>query len=397
MEKDIGGGFKFGRVPTIAFAALTASNNEALGQEKSRHLWQALKAEGYLDVKGDLTAKFKPDDLYFELQVPNDYQALENEIIDRLRSFMFAGRIKDVRGRTAVTYNKRVELNPDFKALWDKISQKTRFAIHFDTQQLVNLASHKLKNMPVVKPVTLTIGHTQGKLTNAGFGSDRQISTPKERYVSSHEVLPDLVGILQERTYLTRDTLLTIIRNCNRLEEFKANPQGFITETAKQIKNALDELLVDGIRYEKLGGEHYKMELFNEPELETYLDRSYQVLHGNQGSQVQTPYDYIECDSQIERKTAHALDGADNVKFFCKLPRWFTITTPVGDYNPDWAVVLEADQKIYLIRETKTTHDSNKRRVEENLKILCGEAHFKALDNVDYRVATTVAEVVSIS
>ena len=344
-----------------------------------------------------MTAKFKPDDLYFELQVPSDFQSIENEIIDRLRGFMFAGRVKDARGRTTVTYNKRVELNPDFKALWDKISQKTRYAIHFDTQQLVNLASHKLKNMPVVKPVTLTVGHTQTKLTNAGFGSDRQISTPKERYVSSHETLPDLVGILQERTDLTRDTLLTIIRNCNRLGEFKTNPQGFITESAKQIKKALDELLVDGIRYEKLGGEHYKMELFDEPELETYLDRSYQVLHGNQGSPVQTPYDYIECDSQIERKTAHALDGAENVKFFCKLPRWFTIPTPVGEYNPDWAVVLEEDRKVYLIRETKTTHDSNKRRVEENLKILCGEAHFKALGDVDYRVATSVAEVVSSS
>ncbi|WP_197703501.1 restriction endonuclease [Halomonas sp. hl-4] len=291
----------------------------------------------------------------------------------------------------------RACIRPDFKALWDKISQKTRYAIHFDTQQLINLASHKLKNMPVVKPVTLTIGHTQTKLTNAGFGSDRQISTPKELYISSHDVLPDLIGVLQERTYLTRDTLLTIIRNCKRLGEFKTNPQGFITESAKQIKKALDGLLVDGIRYEKLGGERYKMELFDEPELETYLDRSYQVLHGNQGSQVQTPYNYIECDSQIERKTAHALDGAENVKFFCKLPRWFTIPTPVGEYNPDWAVVLEEDRKVYLIRETKTTHDSDKRRLEENLKILCGEAHFKALDDVDYRVATSVDEVISIS
>lgn len=396
MEKDIGGGFKFGRVPAIAFAPLAINDTETLGQEKSRHLWQALKAEGYLDGKGDLTARFQPDDMYFQLQVPQEYQPLENEIIDRLRSFMFAGRVQDARKRTAVTYNKRVELNPDFKALWDKISQKTRYSIRFDTQQLIDLASHKLKNMPVVKPVTLTIDHTQAKLTDAGFGSDRQISTTKERYVSSHEVLPDLIGALQERTHLTRGTVLTIIKNCKRLSEFKANPQGFITEAARQIQKALDELLVDGIRYEKLAGEHYKMELFNEPELETYLDRSYQVQHGHQGDQVQTPYDYIECDSHIERITAQALDGADNIKFFCKLPRWFTIPTPVGDYNPDWAVVLEEDRKVYLIRETKTTHDSDKRRLEENLKIMCGEAHFAALGDVDYKVATTVAEVTAI-
>ncbi len=396
MEKDIGGGFKFGRVPAIAFAPLVINDAETLGQEKSRHLWQALKAEGYLDQKGDLTARFQPDDMYFQLQVPQEYQPLENEIIDRLRSFMFAGRVQDARKRTAVTYNKRVELNPDFRALWDKISQKTRYSICFDTQQLIDLASHKLQNMPVVKPVTLTIDHTQAKLTDAGFGSDRQISTTKEQYVSSHEVLPDLIGALQERTHLTRGTVLTVIRNCKRLGEFKANPQGFITEAARQIQKALDELLVDGIRYEKLAGEHYKMELFNEPELETYLDRSYQVQHGNQDDQVQTPYDYIECDSHIELITAQALDGADNIKFFCKLPRWFTIPTPIGDYNPDWAVVLEEDRKVYLVRETKTTHDSDKRRLEENLKILCGEAHFEALGGVDYKVAASVAEVTAV-
>jgi type III restriction enzyme len=308
---------------------------------------------------------------------------------------MFDGRIQDARNRTPVSYNKRVELNPDFQALWERISQKTRYSIEFSTQQLIDLASHKLNNMPFVKPVTLTIDHHQAKLTEAGFGSARMISTTKERYVSSHQALPDLIGALQDRTQLTRGTLLDIIKRCHRLSEFKNNPQGFIAETSKQIHKALDELLVDGIRYQKLAGENYEMALFDEPELEAYLDRSYEVKYGNQGKQVQTPYDFIEYDSHIEHMTAQTLDGADNVKFFCKLPRWFTIPTPVGDYNPDWAVVLDDDEKVYLIRETKTTHDGDKRRLEENLKILCGQAHFKALDGVNFRVATSVAEVTS--
>ena len=403
MEKDIGGGFKFGRVPAIAFAPLALNETESLGQEKSKQLWQALKSEGYLDAKGDITNKFQPDDLHFQLSVPLAYQSLESEIVDKLRSFMFAGRVKDARQRAPVTYNKRVELNPDFKALWEKISQKTRYAIAFDTQELVDLASHKLQTMPAIPPVSLLIEHTQAQLTDAGVGAERQVQTPKARYVTSHTELPDLLGALQVQTELTRITLLEIIKrfasNSGRLSEFKGNPQGFITEASKQIHKALDELLVDGIRYEKLAGEHFKMELFDEPELEAYLDRAYHVQHQIQktelGEHVQTPYDYIEYDSHIEKQTAHALDGAENVKFFCKLPRWFKIPTPVGDYNPDWAVVLEEDKKLYLIRETKTTHDSDKRRIEENLKILCGEAHFKALDGVDYRVATSVAEVVS--
>ncbi|KEA62577.1 Type III restriction enzyme, res subunit:DEAD/DEAH box helicase, N-terminal [Marinobacterium lacunae] len=395
MEKDIGGGFKFGRVPSIAFASLQLEGEAPLGQERSKQLWHLLKDVGYLDAKGDITAMFQPDDLLFKLQVPDEYAPLEQDIVERLRSFMFAGRIQDNRKRVQVAYNKRVELNPDFEALWQRISQKTRYSIAFDTRQLIDLASHKLQTMPPVKAVALTIEQTQATLTDAGVGAERKIQIPKTRYIHSHETLPDLLGILQEQTELTRATLFEIIKRCNRLQEFKDNPQGFITAASQEIHKALSELLVDGIKYQKLDGEQYKMELFNEPELEAYLERAYQVQHGEVGGQIQTPYDYIEYDSIIELKTAQALDGAENVKFYCKLPRWFKIPTPVGDYNPDWAVVLEDDKKVYLIRETKTTHDADKRRKEENLKIQCGEAHFKALGGVDYAVATSVAEVVA--
>jgi type III restriction enzyme len=397
MEKDIGGGFKFGRVPAIAFATLAVSDQVALGQENSKQLWQQLKAEGYLDAKGDITAKFTPDELYFNLTLPAQYQPLENDIIDKLRSFMFAGRVQDARKRTPVTYNKRVELNPDFNVLWDKISQKTRYRIAFSTDELIGLAVNKIHTMPAVAPVSLTIDHTQAKLTEAGVGAERQIQTTRARYISSHDTLPDLLSALQAQTELTRTTLFDIIKRCNRLGEFKTNPQGFIFEVTKQIHKALDELLVDGIRYEKIAGEHYSMELFNEPELEVYLDRVYQVQHAEAGGTVQTPYDYIEYDSHIEHQTARSLDGADNVKFFCKLPRWFTIPTPVGDYNPDWAVVLEDDKKVYLIRETKSTHDTDKRRLEENLKLIGGTAHCIVVGDVDYRVAISAKEGVSLN
>lgn len=396
MENDIGGGFKFGRVPAIAFAPLALNDTESLGQEKSKQLWQALKAEGYLDSSGDITSKFQPRDLHFQLQVPSDYTPLESAITDKLRSFMFAGRIKNERQRKSVRYNKRVELNPSFQELWEKISQKTKYLIEFDTQQLIDLASHNLNNMPVVKPVSLTIDHTQASLTDAGFNAERQIQSTKARYISSHAVLPNLLTELQERTQLTRSSLMAMIKRCERLGEFKVNPQGFITEAAKQIKLALDALLIDGIRYEKLAGENYSMKLFDMPELEAFIDKAYTVKHAEDAEYVQTPYDYIEYDSDIEHKTAYALDGAENVRFFCKLPRWFKIPTPIGDYNPDWAVVLEDDKKVFLIRETKTTHERSKRREEENFKIDCGEAHFKAIEGVDYRVAITPAEVTAV-
>lgn len=395
MEKDIGGGFKFGRVPSIAFATLSGTDSKALGQERSKQLWHGLKQEGYINGKGDIEPKFRPDDLYFELKLPIEYQPMESEIIDKLRSYMFAGRVQNERKRVPINFDKNIYLNPDFEALWEKIRQKTRYSIQFKTEQLVDLAAHKLQTMPVVPPVSITVDQTQASVTDAGVGVDRVVQAPRARYITSHAQLPDLLSALQNRTDLTRTTLLAIIKKGARLGEFKTNPQAFITQTALEINKALTELLVDGIRYQKIADEHYKMERFDESELEAYLDKAYKIQHADKAKFVQTPYDYIQYDSDIEHRTAHALDGAENVKFFCKLPRWFTIPTPVGEYNPDWAVVLEDDKKVYLIRETKTTHETEKRRLEENLKILCGTAHFKALDNVDYEVATTVAEVLS--
>ena len=394
MEKDIGGGFKFGRVPLIAFAPLAEDKQEALGQERSGQLWQSLQVGGYLNEKGDITQQFTPEMKGFRLELPAEFEALHHQVVDTLKSYLFAGRVQDNRKRQQITYNKRVELNPDFQALWEKIRHKTRYAIEFETDVLIGKSVEKIKAMPDVKPVLLQVDHTQAKLTEAGFGAERQVQTPKSRYLIAHELLPDILGFLQQQTELTRSTLLDILKQCGRLAEFKANPQGFMSAVSRQIHKAMDELLVEGIRYEKLEGQSYEMALFDQPELEAYLDRAYQVQHGEAAEFAQTPYDHVEVDSSIELETAQALDGAENVRFFCKLPRWFKVTTPVGDYNPDWAIVLEEDEKVYLIRETKTTHDSDKRRMKENLKILCGQAHFKALDGVDYRVATSVAEVV---
>ncbi len=168
------------------------------------------------------------------------------------------------------------------------------------------------------------------------------------------------------------------------------NPQAFMTETAKLINRALQEMVVDGIKYEHLQGQHYEMRLFEEGEIEEYLSKLYKI----QSQDNRTPYDYILFDSEVEKEIAEKLDTNENVKFFCKLPRWFLIPTPLGKYNPDWAIVLERDEKLYLVRESKSTHDRDKRRDTENRKIDCGNAHFDAL-GVNYKVATNIQEVLA--
>ncbi|MCE9527934.1 MAG: hypothetical protein K8R36_17980 [Planctomycetales bacterium] len=121
-----------------------------------------------------------------------------------------------------------------------------------------------------------------------------------------------------------------------------------------------------------------------------YLSRRYEV----QSCDDRTSYEFISFDSEGEKDIAEKLDSNEAVKFFCKLHDWFVVPTSLGNYNPDWAVVLQLDSKLYVIREPKDTHDRDKRRDIENRKIACGRAHFDALD-VDYEVATKIQEVLT--
>jgi type III restriction enzyme len=132
------------------------------------------------------------------------------------------------------------------------------------------------------------------------------------------------------------------------------------------------------------------MRLFEASEIEYYLDNLYKV----QSQDNRTPYDYIEYDSDLERDIASKLDSNENVKFFCKLPSWFVVKTPLGEYNPDWAVVVENDKKLYLIRETKSTLEKDERRELENYKIDCGKAHFRSI-GVNFKDATNIYEVLT--
>jgi type III restriction enzyme len=166
-----------------------------------------------------------------------------------------------------------------------------------------------------------------------------------------------------------------------------------MTEVTKLISRSLHELIVDGIKYEPIPGQFFEMRLFEQNEVEEYLDRCYHVeqqTKNDEGATVpKNPYEWIPFDSDVEKQIAERLDSEEGVKFFCKLPRWFRVATPLGDYNPDWALVHEHNGKLYLVRETKSTLERDKRRESENKKVDCGKAHFEAL-GVPFEVATTI-------
>lgn len=385
---DPSGGFKFGRVSKLAFTPLlSADGSRYLTQEESAQLWQHIEQQGFIDKNGDFTTSFRPERSGFALSLPYAFTGLEEPVLARLKKFLPREFAKDARTKRSVAYNKRVELNPDFQALWQKISQRTRYSVEFETETLVAKAAEKIRQMADIKAVQIEITKRDLEIREAGVGGGR-ITSSRSYIVGNHQPLPDILAFLQRETELTRGALARILKESGRLQDFAVNPQSFMTESAKMINRALNELIIDGIKYEPMPGQCYEMRLFEEKEVEEYLSRLYEV----QSQDDRTPYSYIPFDSSVEEDVAKLLDGDEKVKFFCKLPRWFKVATPLGDYNPDWAVVVEDSQKLYLVRETKGSLDRDKRRESENKKVDCGKAHFAAL-GVNFKDATTIFEV----
>lgn len=188
--------------------------------------------------------------------------------------------------------------------------------------------------------------------------------------------LPDVLTDLQDRTQLTRKSLVRILTECGRLNDFKRNPQAFI-EIAGEVINRTKRLaLVDGIKYQQIGAEsYYAQELFQQEELMGYLRNMLKDA-------TKSVFEHVVYDSGgVERTFAEQLEKNESVKIYAKLPAWFKVPTPLGTYNPDWAVLVEVsgEERLYFVVETKGSLFTDDLRDNEAAKIACGEAHFKAL------------------
>jgi type III restriction enzyme len=227
-----------------------------------------------------------------------------------------------------------------------------------------------------------------GKLNVVKGGVDAQlIGAGTETIWVPTRALPDVLAYLQNETELTRSTLVRILRESGRLAEIFANPQRFLDQVAAILKFELHRLLVDGIKYEKIVGRaadaEWEQLLFKNEELVNFLTAQ---------PVTKAPYEYVVYDSEVERAFAQGLESRDDIRLFMKLPDWFKVDTPLGGYNPDWAILKQESETIYLVRETKGTKDFLKLRTSEADKVRCGKAHFDAL-GVPFEVAVTAAEI----
>ncbi len=332
---------------------------------------------------------FGPKNPHFELRIDDSYSDIKADIIDEMQRYIFKNRAVDVRDRRELKFKKEVHLSEDFKALWDKIKHRTRYRVTFDTEALIKRAVERIKELEEIKPIRIAMTRVDVDITDAGVSTDRKLEE-KSREAGGVKVLPDLLAYLQKQTELTRHTLVEILKSSGRLKEFHINPQQFMALTAQEISRALHDLMLEGIQYEKIANHYWEMSRIEDEAEEgivRYLNNLYEVQNPEK-----CLFDQMEYDSEVEKQFAKDLDNNEYVRLFVKLPSWFKIDTPIGPYNPDWAFVTRRDEKLYFVRETKSTLETRERRMKENLKIRCSERHFDTID-VDYNVVTKLAEV----
>ena len=368
------------------------------GQEKllgfagSKSIWEELLKRGFLDTEGRVTANYRPEIKGFTLGPVPDFFWPEADIMRIMGNSKVDRFIKQQRKRKTRTLNKELYANPEFEEFWRTISQRTTYRVALNRDEIIKESVKKIQSEQPIQSLRVQVTKAGVKLVRGGTKTS-ETSTRAAELTGSYQ-LPDIITELQEATSLTRKTLVDVLVASNKLGEFISNPNDFISMVKRNLQNVLAAAVVEGLQYEKIGGYVYELRELQKDGMEErdlFIDRLYEVKNKQK-----TDFDLIQIDSEgvdaPERQFAELLDSREDVKLFMKLPDKFKIDTPVGNYNPDWAIIKQIDGKdhIYMIRETKGTLDESKRRPTENAKIKAAKKHFDAIgikaDSVDYAV-----------
>ena len=294
----------------------------------------------------------------------------------------FGGRIKNHDNRRVVRFQKSRALDPAFRELWDKIKHKTTYRVAIDTEKLVTEAANELAQVTISKPHIADTKTLIDSMNNDSGFMVRETGFNTYAACQTEVKIPNLLADIQYRTQMTRRVIFDVLDQAGMFEQMAINPQQVIDETAQAINRVKQRLAVDGVKYHRTG-EHYDMTLFENDELQTYLyDAAMKSGAIAVTDQTKTIYDYVAVDSEVEREFMQSLEDNADVKFYIKLPGWFKIDTPVGKYNPHWAVAFDGDRRIYFVAETKGSDDvhDNHLSANERSKITAARQHFTEID-----------------
>ena len=383
---------KMGATPEQAAAAIvgitstiTTVEERTITHEDAAELMQHFEKKGYISSTGQIKDTMKVALKNGTLDLPQKYEAARQRFEQIIAATDRKPPIRDASRDVVVRLNKQVMLSPEFMELWRKIKQKTTYRVSIDSEQLIEKCVKDLNRMPPIPKARIITQTADIQVEKEGVSHvEREMRTID--IADSYQYLPDIVTSISDATLLTPETVTKILTQSGRLKDFLNNPEAFLEKATEIIRDNRHALAIDGISYIKLDGqEYYVQEVFDSTELMANLDRNaVKVEH--------SVYDYVVYDSSsVERPFALALDHDPDVKMFFKIPSRFKIDTPIGTYNPDWAVYLmkNGEEKLYFVLETKGSERFAELRDVEQLKISCGKKHFAALGNgIEMQVAT---------
>jgi type III restriction enzyme len=381
LQKEIADetGIRFGIVETHQFAGITATGANGqpapLGYDQSKVLWDHLKTAGLLDAKGKVQDALRTALKNGTLTLPEPFTAQLPQVKEILRKLCGRLEIKNADHRKEVKLTKKATLLADFKSLWDRIKHKTTYRVQFDNEALL-LACIKALQDPSFVITKTRLQWRKADLSIGRSGVDaKETKTSAAVTLDEGDIeLPDILTDLQDKTALTRRSIYRILVESGRLDDFKRNPQHFIELAAEIIKRCKRMALVDGIKYQRIGAdEYYAQQLFETEELSGYIKSMISVE--------KSIHQQVIYQSDTERSFAEQLEKNEAIKVYAKLPGWFKVPTPLGPYNPDWAVFVDKDgtERLYFVVETKSSLFTDDLRDKESAKIKCGEAHFAEL------------------
>lgn len=380
IESDTG--IRFGIVEAHQFAGITITGADGqpapLGIDQSKLLWESLRTSGFVNAQGKVQDALRKALKHDTLTLPESFASHLPQVKEILRKLAGRLEIKNADERRQVRSRQAVLHGADFKALWDRIKHKTTYRVQFDNEAMLANCIKALAGAPPIAKTRLQWRKADIAIGRSGVDATESAVSASVVLDESDIELPDILTDLQDKTSLTRRSIYRIIVDSKRLDEFKRNPQQFIELAAEIINRTKRMALVDGIKYQRIGDDaYYAQQLFESQELSGYLKS---MIDANKSVHEQVIY-----QSDTERTFAEDLEKNEAIKVYAKLPAWFKVSTPIGPYNPDWAVLVDKPEgeRLYLVVETKSSLFNDDLRDRESAKINCGKAHFKALASGD--------------
>ncbi len=361
-----------------------------------------LKMKGYVDEEYKITEKFIDDLEKDEVEVLSDMVDFKDDLIKIVKKVYDVDNFEPAEN--ASDDNLPTELQPnnnfakkEFQDLWNKIRAKSAYTVKFDDDELIKKSVNAINSKLKVREIKVVISEgEQREEINENeqqiFGNTRTRRENLEQLDGN--VKYDLIGEIADNAKLTRKTAAKILAgiNINSFVQFKKNPEDFIRKVSELIREEKATTLIEHIQYNKLE-ESYDDEIFT-------INNFNGSLKTNVLEVKKHIYDYVKTDSKVERKFTEAMESGEEVFIYAKLPHKFKIPTPVGNYNPDWAIVFNTEdvKYIYFIAETKGSMSSLQLKKSEELKIEYAKKHFELLkeDHVRYGVIDSYQSLINV-